>query len=299
MSFTVSCITLAVFAILILGGLLIKNKFLDNYNKKTFEKTAGENAIKILEQYDIVDDSVADMSTKTTTDDLELEEIVSVDNKEEEATETNTRRIYDSFEKSYRNYESFDDDDLTIKNEINNEEKPVIDSAYVEIIKGKNKHYIKTKRHFGVKLSKDIYMSNSISANCIACYEATKLSETVFKKFIYKILSLLLFLPLAISQLSWFIIVLYITGVFPFPDKWMLPFSCLSLVCYLLTMLHFLYFNYIAKQTRNNMIKLGIIDSEENKNEVMKILSILAFSNTTQKFYTLRWFLKLVLGYKV
>jgi hypothetical protein len=168
----------------------------------------------------------------------------------------------------------------------------------VENIKGKKKYGIHTGNDFAVCLSDDIYNSDSVAAVCVASYQAVKLSEGIDKPFLFKIISLINFVPRIICQFIWLITSMVTLGVFPASDIVCGIIGAVALVCTTLSLLDSLYYFELNKITVEKMVKLEILDEAEIDLGT-KMLNLIAINESSRFLGSLRWFANRILGYNV
>ena len=273
-------------------------------------KTAAECASIMLNAYDVHDEEGFDKIEEENEEDENDEDYEeneedeeNAENNDEENEKTNTRNyVYENINDegksvSSRTYETFADDSAKNLEPKDNAEKVDIHSC-VEIIKGKQKYGIHSGREFAVLLSSDIYHSDSLSATCIACYQAAKLSEGVDKPFVYKLISLINFIPKMICQVSWVIASLIVMRILYLPVDISFIVGAVSIVSFVLALLDAIYYYELANITVSNMIKLEIID--KNDTDICKqLMNIVALTETSRFLHSLRWFANKVLCYRV
>lgn len=262
-----------------------------------FKKTASESATLVLESYDVRSD---DENHNNTPDEIN-EENEELYQEEDELDENSSGIMYETIQEEEkpkgRTYETFADKSGVDMLENFQKEDIKIHSC-VEEIDGKKKYGIRSGNDFSVCLSKDVYNSNSIASVCIASYQAVKLSEGVDKPVLFKVISLINFVPKIICQFIWFITSAIILGLFPVPDVASCIIGAVAIVCVTLALLDSLYYFELNKITLNKMIQLEILDEAEIDLGT-KMLNLIAINESSRFLGTLRWFANKIMGYNV
>lgn len=321
-----TAICIAVYVIVIITSLIAKVKLNEGQDKTIDADISGGKLVEtILRQFyenEIPEDNITENETNLDENkheelseemvDLEPEYIKEDDDGDESEVQEDLEDEYDENGRKRFNYntnkknfqfesnEEINETTEIIKKEENeeNEKQELKNKQYfaTERIKGTLSYQI-DKRKEKIKLSSDIYDSNSYTAIAIAGYLSFKFLIDNQKPIKYKLLNLILFIPKIISQIGWLIPLFYIFGEFPIDANILSIGMIITTGSVLLSLLNIFYNKYIASYTLNSLIENNII-AEKEKEYFSKIIFAMPYRELSNYLKFLRWCLK-KLGYAI
>jgi hypothetical protein len=330
----IAIVALIIYVIYIVTALLSK-KGLEKHQEKNMENglSAGEIVEKIFKRYsdETLDETEEHGATTTDIDfnemgeknnemvaedellqnddegfdaddeyDNEYDEYEELEDEDEDDEQVKYKRFDYSQKKRNFNFESnFKEDEIKEINEVlSSEDKVCVKEFYgVEKVEGSNKFRI--DRDSGkILLSEDIYASNSCYSQAIAAYLTYKYFLMETKPVKYKILSLLLFIPRAITQVGWSMLILYVFGDYLLTPEMAMVISTVIGISVLLSALDLCFPKFIANYTLDEMVNAELILSTEI-DDMADALKKIYVQEITRNFTLLKIFMSKVLGYKI